>query len=85
MSFYAPNRKLSLSNAGHPPPLWYRDRDKAWQILGIDPSDRSGKTSADVEGLNAKIAGKVKTDIDGQLTTVNGQMTNVKGSLIKLG
>lgn len=32
-SYFAPNRKLSLCNAGHPPPLFYDSSQKAWRFL----------------------------------------------------
>lgn len=47
MSYFAPTRKLSLSNAGHPPPMWYRAKTKRWQIVGVDPGDEHN-ASADL-------------------------------------
>jgi serine phosphatase RsbU (regulator of sigma subunit) len=32
-TFFAPTRRLTVCNAGHPQPLWYRARDKQWQLL----------------------------------------------------
>ena len=32
-TFFAPNRFFSLVNAGHPPPLYYSQRDQAWTQL----------------------------------------------------
>jgi serine phosphatase RsbU (regulator of sigma subunit) len=32
-SYYAPTEHLIICNAGHPHPLWYRSRQKAWQLL----------------------------------------------------
>lgn len=32
-TFFAPTRQLSLCNAGHPPPLWYRASTKQWCFL----------------------------------------------------
>lgn len=63
MSFYAPTRKLSLSNAGHPAPMWYRAKDKRWQVLGLDPSDRSSKAMADLPFGVTDDAGYQQTDI----------------------
>jgi len=48
MSFFAPTRKLSLSNAGHPAPLWYRANEKRWVVLGVDPDDRDSAFAADL-------------------------------------
>lgn len=63
MSFSAPNRKLSLSNAGHPPPMWYRASEKQWQILGIDPDDNVSQPSADLPFGIQTDAGYQQTDI----------------------
>lgn len=41
MSFVAPSRTLSLSNAGHPAPMWYRAKERCWHVLGIDPQDHA--------------------------------------------
>jgi phosphoserine phosphatase RsbU/P len=38
--------ELLFSNAGHPPPLWYRAREKAWCCLQDDTTFR-----VDIEGL----------------------------------
>src|SRR5579862_7273592 len=35
-TFFAPSRRLSLCNAGHPRPLLYRAADKRWTLLGHD-------------------------------------------------
>ena len=43
MSFLAPKRQLSLSNAGHPAPMWYRASDQRWHVLGVDPEDSESK------------------------------------------
>ena len=32
-SYYGPTDHLVVCNAGHPPPLWYRSRIRAWQPL----------------------------------------------------
>jgi serine phosphatase RsbU (regulator of sigma subunit) len=63
MSFFAPSRKLSLSNAGHPPPMWFRASEKQWQILGIDPEDQSNQASADLPFGIETDAGYQQTDI----------------------
>ena len=36
-TYFAPTRSLSLCNAGHPPPMRYRARDRWWQPLDRDP------------------------------------------------
>lgn len=63
MSFVAPQRKLSLSNAGHPAPMLYRAKEKSWHILGVDPQDREAKAEADLPfGVNED-TGYQQTDI----------------------
>lgn len=32
-TYFAPTGHLILCNAGHPPPLWYRSRDRRWRPL----------------------------------------------------
>jgi len=32
-TFYAPTRMLSVCNAGHPPPLWYRAEEDRWCLV----------------------------------------------------
>lgn len=34
-TFLAPTRRLTFSNAGHPPPLIYTSRDQRWQLLEL--------------------------------------------------
>ncbi|MEM6507611.1 MAG: PP2C family protein-serine/threonine phosphatase [Planctomycetota bacterium] len=63
MSFLAPSRKLSLSNAGHPAPMWYRAKERCWHILGIDPDDQSTQASADLPFGIFDDAGYQQTDI----------------------
>lgn len=36
-TFFAPTRLLTLSNAGHPPPLLYRKRERLWEYLRSEP------------------------------------------------
>lgn len=38
-TYFAPTRSLSLCNAGHPPPIFYRAADRAWRILESDPDE----------------------------------------------
>jgi phosphoserine phosphatase RsbU/P len=35
-TFFAPSRRLSVCNAGHPRPLLYRSADRRWSLLGHD-------------------------------------------------
>ncbi len=38
VSFYPPNRRISVSYAGHPPAYFYRSADRAWSQLRPDPA-----------------------------------------------
>jgi sigma-B regulation protein RsbU (phosphoserine phosphatase) len=38
-TFFAPTNRLSLCNAGHPPPLIYRAAERAWSYLELVESD----------------------------------------------
>ena len=40
-SYFAPSRKLSLCNAGHPPPLFYDSSQKSWRFLEQAVADES--------------------------------------------
>src|SRR5262250_496 len=45
-TFFAPSRRLTLCNAGHPRPILYRARSKEWSLLGDrDPSGLSGPSN----------------------------------------
>jgi phosphoserine phosphatase RsbU/P len=46
LGFYSETGELLFSSAGHPPPLWYRAREKSWHLL-VD----STPFSVDIEGL----------------------------------
>lgn len=63
MSFLAPKRQLSLSNAGHPAPMWYRASEKQWQVLGVDPEDQNSKAEADLPFGIIEDTGYQQTDI----------------------
>lgn len=63
MSFLAPQHKLSLSNAGHPAPMWYRASEKSWHILGLDPDDRDTTAQADLPFGIIDDVGYQQTDI----------------------
>jgi serine phosphatase RsbU (regulator of sigma subunit) len=39
-TFFLPTRKLTLSNAGHPPPLVYRRKTAAWETLEFNGGKR---------------------------------------------
>jgi sigma-B regulation protein RsbU (phosphoserine phosphatase) len=41
-TFFAPSRRLTVCNAGHPKPFLYRAAERQWNFLGHDgPNDRS--------------------------------------------
>jgi sigma-B regulation protein RsbU (phosphoserine phosphatase) len=43
-TFFAPSRRLSLCNAGHPRPLLFRVSDGSWSLLGHhDPPEKKGQ------------------------------------------
>lgn len=63
MSFVSSSRQLSLSNAGHPAPIWYRANDQRWSILGVDPDDAQSSQSADLPFGIIEDAGYQQTDI----------------------
>ena len=37
-TFFAPTRRLTVCNAGHPQPLWYQARDDRWSLLRHAPA-----------------------------------------------
>ena len=45
-TFFAPTNRLTLSNAGHPPPLLYRRRDDTWTYL-----ERQSDASEEADNL----------------------------------
>lgn len=63
MSFLAPKRQLSLSNAGHPSPMWYRAKESAWFALGVDPADEANSRLADLPLGIEDDAGYQQTEI----------------------
>ena len=63
MSFLATSRKLSLSNAGHPSPMWYRAKQKRWSIIGVDPDDTESGHTADLPLGIQEDAGYQQIDI----------------------
>jgi phosphoserine phosphatase RsbU/P len=46
LSFYLPSGELLFTSAGHPPALWYRSRERSWELL-----EDSTPFSAEIEGL----------------------------------
>lgn len=46
LAYYAPTSELVFTNAGHPPPLWYRAARKTWEWL-----ESKGTLSHYIEGL----------------------------------
>jgi phosphoserine phosphatase RsbU/P len=43
-TFFAPSRRLLVSNAGHPRPLLYRAAQRQWTLLGQDDADDNQRT-----------------------------------------
>ena len=43
-TFFAPSRRLLISNAGHPRPLLYRAAQQQWTLLGQDGKDDKQRT-----------------------------------------
>lgn len=41
-SFYSPESRIAITNAGHPPPLLYRNRTQSWSLLKSDSSSDNG-------------------------------------------
>jgi serine phosphatase RsbU (regulator of sigma subunit) len=41
-TYFAPTDYLTLSNAGHPRPLWYQARSRKWRLLTSKDTPRSG-------------------------------------------
>src|SRR5262249_22795845 len=41
-TFFAPTRRLTICNAGHPRPLIYRGRQRQWDFLHSDESEHQG-------------------------------------------
>jgi serine phosphatase RsbU (regulator of sigma subunit) len=43
-TFWGPTGNLTLCNAGHPRPIWYRARTKKWEIMdpGVDANEDEG-------------------------------------------
>lgn len=39
LTYFAPSRSLSVSSAGHPPPLLYRQSTGQWSLLGADNNE----------------------------------------------
>ena len=43
-TFFGPTNSLSLCNAGHPPPIWYRAKSKQWEFLEVDDREHEDQT-----------------------------------------
>lgn len=41
LTYFAPVRDLTICNAGHPPPLWFRAATGRWAVLDADADDPS--------------------------------------------
>lgn len=54
-TFWGPTGTLTLCNAGHPRPFWYRARTKKWQILdpGVDANEGDGPVDVPLGVLDA--------------------------------
>jgi sigma-B regulation protein RsbU (phosphoserine phosphatase) len=45
-TFFAPSRRLTVCNAGHPRPLLYRSAQRQWELLGhLEPAATSGPSN----------------------------------------
>jgi sigma-B regulation protein RsbU (phosphoserine phosphatase) len=44
-TFFAPSRRLTVCNAGHPRPLLYRHSPAQWNLLGHEPANPAAKMS----------------------------------------
>ena len=98
MSFFAPKRKLSLSNAGHPAPMWYRAKENKWSVLGVDPDNLRDGLAADLPLGIEEDAGYQQVDITfmpGDMLLLytdaliesrdaDGQMLGIRGLLDRL-
>jgi phosphoserine phosphatase RsbU/P len=93
-TFFAPSRRLSLCNAGHPRPLLYRAAAKEWSLLGHkDHPEKSGLRNiplgmfdvADYEQLDVELEpGDVLvsyTDALMESCDANGEMLGESGLL----
>ncbi|MCA9291555.1 MAG: serine/threonine-protein phosphatase [Phycisphaerales bacterium] len=49
-TYFGPTRTLSVSNAGHPPPLWYRAKTGVWQALTFEAFGRPADAETDATG-----------------------------------
>lgn len=65
-TFFAPTNHLTISNAGHPPPLHYQAKTRTWQIVTPQqvetPKRRNAKTQ---KAIDAEIADKAKSAGEG--------------------
>lgn len=45
-TYFAPSRRFSVCNAGHPRPLWFRAKEQTWELLGHEGvSERPGPSN----------------------------------------
>jgi serine phosphatase RsbU (regulator of sigma subunit) len=50
-TFFLPTRKLTLSNAGHPPPFVYRKKTGAWESLEFEGGTRDASGTANLSNI----------------------------------
>lgn len=44
-TFWGPTNELTLCNAGHPRPLWYRAKDRQWRYLDSSPTSPTSSST----------------------------------------
>ncbi len=44
-TYHAPTDRLTVCNAGHPRPLWYRAEERVWTVLDSEPGQHAETTS----------------------------------------
>jgi sigma-B regulation protein RsbU (phosphoserine phosphatase) len=64
-TFFATNNHLSLTNAGHPPPILYRAKRGSWDFLDKAPEDdsRVGNIPLGIEDLSSYEQFEVRLDV----------------------
>jgi phosphoserine phosphatase RsbU/P len=92
-TFFAPSRRLSLCNAGHPRPLLFRALDSRWSFLGHqDSPEKKGPSNiplgifqlADYEHLDIELDALIESrDSDGEMLGEEGllRIVNLLGEV----